>query len=64
MRYGTKFIGTVHAKFKMLRNPHAQAIQDVDEFVTSSDLEKYCITSLAAVNGCRQNESLLIKPSQ
>ncbi len=49
-----------------------QSIQDVDEFVSPSDLEKCVITSLAlqwmgavrmrvngcsAVNGCRQNES-------
>ncbi len=34
-----------------------QAIQDKDEFVSSSDLEK-CITC-SAVNGCRQNESLI-----
>ncbi len=36
---------------------HGQAIQDVDEFVSSSDLETCSITSLVTVNGCRQNES-------
>ncbi len=40
----------------------SSAIQDVDEFVSPSDLEKCSITSLApihiAVNGCRQNECL------
>ncbi len=31
--------------------------EDVDEFVSSSDLEK-CVSAMdAAVNGCRQNES-------
>ncbi len=43
-------------------SPYPQAIQDVDEFVSSSDLEKCSITSLlssgcSAVNGCHQNES-------
>ncbi len=41
---------------------HPQAIQDVDEFVSSSKQkqEKFSITSLtsSAVNGCHQNESL------
>ncbi|KTG01967.1 hypothetical protein cypCar_00044575, partial [Cyprinus carpio] len=39
----------------------SSAIQDVDEFVSSSGLEKCSITD--TLNGCRQNESL-IKTSQ
>ncbi len=42
---------------------HHLALQDVDEFLSSSDLEKFSIASLAysgssVVNGCHQNESL------
>ncbi len=37
------------------------AVQDVDEFVSSSGLEK-CVSAMD-VNGCRQNASL-IKTSQ
>ncbi len=40
--------GIVQAKMNISwRCPHSQAIQDVDEFVSSSDLEKCSITSLA-----------------
>ncbi len=54
--------GTVHPKMNMSwKYTHPQAIKDVDELVSSSDLEK-CV-SLMEVNGCRQNESL-IKTSQ
>ncbi len=51
----------VHSKVKMSRKcTHPQAIQDVDEFVSSPiDWEKFSITPLtsSAVNGSRQNES-------
>ncbi len=55
--------GIVHPKMKICwKCTCRQAIQDVDEFGSSSDLAKFTITSLAhhgfsAVNGCRQNES-------
>ncbi len=38
------FKGTVHPKIKMT---HIQAMQDVDEFVSSSDLEKCSIACSA-----------------
>ncbi len=42
---------------------YPQAIQDVDEFVSSSDLKNFVAfhhllsNGSSAVNGCRQNES-------
>ncbi len=52
----------VHTKIKFCcKCVHSQVIRDVDESVSSSDLEKCSIASLSngcsAVNGCRQNES-------
>ncbi len=42
------FKGTVHPKTKFFwKCPHSYAIQDVDEIVSSSDLEKCSIASLA-----------------
>ncbi len=49
----------VQSKVKMSRKcTHPQAIQDVDEFVSSPiDWEKFSITlTSSAVNGSRQNE--------
>ncbi len=47
------------------KGPHPQAIQDIDEFVSSSDLEKCIIKSLAhrwiLCNGCRQPKTALNK---
>ncbi len=46
--YSLSFKGIVHPKMKLCwKCPHSQAIQDVDEFVSSSDLEKCSITSVA-----------------
>ncbi len=40
--------GIVHPKMKLYWNcPQSQAIQDVDEFVSSSDLEKCSIISVS-----------------
>ncbi len=55
------FKGTVHPEMTIYSKcTHFQVIQDVDEFVSSSDLEKCSIISLftngsSAVNGCRQH---------
>ncbi len=61
--------GIVHPKSKFA---HPQAIQDVDEFISSSEqiwrnlaLHHLPTNGSSAVNGCRQNESKqLIKTSQ
>ncbi len=50
----------VKKKKKKLKNNLPQAIKDVVDFVSSSDLEKFyhLLTSgSSTVNGCRQNES-------
>ncbi len=55
----------VHSKIKICwKCTHPQAIQDVDEFVSSSEqiwrnlaLHHLLSNGSSAVNGCRQNES-------
>ncbi len=56
-----------------LKSTHSQAIQDVDEFISSSEqiwknlaLYHLLTNGSSAVNGCRQNESAkqLIKTLQ
>ncbi len=59
------FKGIVHPKMKICwQFTHPQAIQHVDEFVSSSEqiwrnlsLHHLLINGSSAVNGCRQNES-------
>ncbi len=43
--------GIVHIKINSWKCAHAQAIQNVDEFVSSSDLEKCVIASLMDWSG-------------
>ncbi len=54
----------VHSKIIFAQCAHTQAIQDVDEFVSSSEqilrnvaLHQCLSNGSSAVNGCRQNES-------
>jgi len=59
--------GTVHQKMKICGLfTHPQAIQDINEFACSSEkiwkkftLHHLLTSGSSAVNGCRQNESLI-----